>query len=131
MNETIRKEQINWLSQSLKSGATFNATLNRSSKEGHAMSLIATHGQWYLTEEDLNEILGSNNRGIKGKIEGEYLYLWIPDYKEEKVNPFKSFFDKKNSIGFFNLPIRERFAVLGLLCLQKLGLNPLRHMKIG
>lgn len=129
MNETIRKEQINWLSQSLKSGATFNATLNRSSKEGHAMSLIATHGQWHLTEEDLNEILGSNSRGIKGKIEGEYLYLWIPDYKEEKVNPFKSFFDRNSSISFFNLPIRERFAVLGLLCLNKVGINPIRHMK--
>lgn len=110
MNETIRKEQINWLTQSLKSGATFNATLNRSSKEGHAMSLIATEGQWHLTEEDLNEILGSNSRGIKGKIEGENLFLWIPDYK----NPsrfrflFHLLFDKKNPNGFYKLPLREK-----------------------
>lgn len=120
MNETIRKEQINWLSQSLKSGATFNAILNRNSLKGTAMSLIATHGQWYMTQEDLNAVLSTCNRGVKGKIDGEYMYLWRPDIKKEKQRSLlRRLYEILFNINLpynYKLPMSMRLRVAWLTC---------------
>lgn len=81
MCKTIREEQMESLGRLLKN-KQFNERFAWNEATGRPFGICDKHGEWYISDEDLQQVLDAENRGLTGKVYGTFLLIWKPISQE-------------------------------------------------